>query len=127
MSKCEKCGLPLKFIQKLYKGILKWTPVNPDGSDHWDTCKTVQRKAMGLIRSDGSVDMAKLEALSPPRRTGRRVRFIYCGEVPPWDESLGSFRRFTEEEMLAGAVCRRPQRQQGTSAQVKRSGWSSTS
>jgi len=30
----------------------------------------------------------------------------YCGAVPPWDESLGSFREFTEAEKSAGFHCR---------------------
>lgn len=107
MNKCEKCQLPVKFVQKLYSGVLKWTPVNPDGSDHWDACKTVQRKAMGMIRPDGSVDMEKLNRMAPPRYTGQHVKWVYCGSVPPWDDSLGPFRKFTEAEKQAGVVCRR--------------------
>jgi hypothetical protein len=33
---CEKCDLPLAFIE-LASG--KWRPCNPDGSDHWDVCR----------------------------------------------------------------------------------------
>ena len=36
---CEKCDLPLGFVQ-LDSG--KWRPCNPDGSDHWDQCRNVR-------------------------------------------------------------------------------------
>jgi hypothetical protein len=36
---CGKCNLPLAFF-KLPNG--RWCPCNPDGSDHWDTCRTVR-------------------------------------------------------------------------------------
>lgn len=31
--------------------------------------------------------------------------YVYCGEVPPWDESLGDYREFTDRERDAGEVC----------------------
>jgi hypothetical protein len=39
MSACRKCGLPLVFVKREYGGVLKLTPVNPDGTDHWPTCR----------------------------------------------------------------------------------------
>lgn len=39
MALCRKCGLPLAFVERAYGGVMKLTPVNPDGSDHWPTCR----------------------------------------------------------------------------------------
>lgn len=38
-ARCEKCDLPLAFVE-LAGG--KWRPCNPDGSDHWDVCRDVR-------------------------------------------------------------------------------------
>jgi len=40
---CNKCDLPLAFY-RLPNG--KACPCNPDGTDHWDTCRTVRYKRM---------------------------------------------------------------------------------
>lgn len=53
MSQCQKCGLPLKFEKREGKGgVVKWFPVNPDGSEHWDLCKTTQRARDGVTTQD---------------------------------------------------------------------------
>lgn len=31
--------------------------------------------------------------------------YLYCGELPPWDEALGVFRNFTDQEKSAAVVC----------------------
>lgn len=108
MSSCRTCGLPLKFIQRLGRGgRLKWFPANPDGSDHWDTCKTVVRKRSGLIRHDGSLDWNQVEQAHPTIRTypANPYTHQWIGVEPPWDESLGEFRDFTEEEKAQRQVC----------------------
>ena len=46
MSQCQKCGQPLKFVKRLFGDVLKWCPVNLDGSDHWDDCKRATRKRL---------------------------------------------------------------------------------
>lgn len=38
-GECKKCGLPLAFY-RLPNG--KACPCNPDGTDHWDLCRTVR-------------------------------------------------------------------------------------
>lgn len=88
MTECRKCGLPLKF-KKLRSG--KWSPTNLDGSDHWDLCKSVIRKTEGVV----------IEFFA---RTGG-PGYVWCGNVPPWDESLGEFRNYTDAEKQAGEVC----------------------
>lgn len=126
MSECRKCGLPLKFIRKTGRhGELKWWPVNPDGSDHFDRCSEITNRLNGYVNGDGTPNLKRMAEAHPPAWTGLKVKHVYCGEVPPWDESLGEFREFTPEEISTGVVCRIPQKQQGTSAQVKRSGWAS--
>ena len=96
MSACRKCGLPLAF-KRMPNGKLR--PTNPDGSDHWDLCSQTRWKASGRknvefgARTKGKVKKAD--------------HYVYSGSVPPWDESLGEFRLFTEAEKLAGEVCER--------------------
>jgi hypothetical protein len=42
MTTCNKCGRPIAF-KKLANG--KLYPTNPDGSDHWDLCKSTTNKS----------------------------------------------------------------------------------
>lgn len=101
---CEKCGRPLAFKQ-LANG--KWCPCDPDGADHWDECKAIQRRAMGILNEDGSVNWAALRKYDPPRIIpSTDSAYFWCGPVAPWDESLGPFRLFTAAEIEAGEVCR---------------------
>jgi hypothetical protein len=88
MTECRKCGLPLKF-KWLRQG--KWSPINPDGTDHWDLCKSTTRRAEGI-------------EISYEGRTGG-PGYVWCGRVPPWDESLGEYRPYTDQEMQAREVC----------------------
>ncbi len=101
---CEKCERPLAF-RLLPSG--KWCPCDPDGSDHWDGCKEVQRKEMGILNADGTVNWDALKRYDPPRtvKPKRGITHFYCGAVPPWDESLGNFRDFTTAEKAGGEVC----------------------
>jgi hypothetical protein len=104
---CEKCSQPLRFIEREYKGVLKWVPVNPDGSDHWDLCKKIQRQSIGLIREDGTVNMEMLAAISPGKVGRTRITHVYCDEsAAPWDDSLGEYRDFTPVEKAEGLVCK---------------------
>lgn len=88
MQNCRKCGSALKF-KRLRSG--KWSPINPDGSDHWDLCKSITRRAQGT----------EIEYFG---RTGG-PGYVWCGPVPPWDESLGDYRCYTDAEMQAREVC----------------------
>lgn len=53
--------------------------------------------ARQLCRACQSVKGAK------PKEGG----YVWCGPVPPWDESLGPYREFSDAEKADGAVCRR--------------------
>lgn len=87
MSQCRKCGSELGW--KRVKG--KWHPTNPDGSEHWDLCKSIVRKSEG-------VEFEYFGRVGGPG-------YVWCGDVAPWDESLGDFRDFTDAEMQAREVC----------------------
>jgi hypothetical protein len=94
---CDKCGQPLSFVRRVGKyGVMKLWPVNPDGSEHWDLCKRIQREGIG---------MEAVMAKHPPACTHCRYTHVYCGAVPPWDESLGAFRDFTAAEKADATVC----------------------
>ncbi len=64
-----------------------------DGSDHWDDCRAATRRSEGpVVEFHG-------------RTSGSGDGFVWCGDVPPWDESLGQHRPYAEAEKLAGVVC----------------------
>lgn len=73
---CEKCGEPLAF-RKLDNG--KWSPMNPDGSDHWDICKRIALKKAGK-----KLLVHELRYMTVP--LGKMP--LIESEVPPWDESI---------------------------------------
>ena len=82
MTTCRKCGLPIRFKWK----DEKWHPTNPDGSDHWDDCKTVERQRSGLILADGSLDWERIEREHPTVTTHPPTgTVLYEGAEPPWD------------------------------------------
>jgi hypothetical protein len=119
---CEQCGLPLKFTQKAGKnGELKWFPTNPDGSDHWDACSRVKAQRAGLINPDGTPNIEAMARRHPPgwTKTRREITHVWSGDIPPWDESLGEYRDFTETEKAQGLVCQPLQRKK-THSQVMR-------
>lgn len=91
MSRCKKCGSGLKW-KMLASG--KWCPVNPDGTDHWDLCRSITRGAEG-------------PTVVFHMRTKGKGTHVWDSELPPWDESLGAFRGFTKAEMQAEEICRR--------------------
>jgi hypothetical protein len=97
---CDKCGHPITFIQREFKGVLKYMPVNPDGSEHWDICR-------GIVRTpEWCRARIAQEHREYPSGWRGKAKYVYCGDVPPWDESLGAFRQFTAAEIAAGVVCR---------------------
>ncbi len=102
---CKRCGGPITFKQRP-NGKLQ--PVELDGSEHWDTCKRRQRIASGLLNSDGSVNIKALERRKPAGKTAptRATHVWACSDIPPWDDSLGTYRDFSEEEKAAGEICR---------------------
>ena len=97
--RCHKCGNPLAFVKKLYKGVEKSVPVNPDGSDHWDLCRGIVRTPEWAARR-----MAE-EAAEYPSGWRGTAKHVWCGPVAPWDESLGEYRAFTPAEIAEGMVC----------------------
>jgi hypothetical protein len=69
-------------------------------------CRETQFKNM--TAGERKAYHAAQAAMRAPRRTnGRNLTHVYSNgdEVPPWDESLGEFRDFTDSEKLAGIVC----------------------
>lgn len=91
MSICARCGGQIAW-KRLESG--KWCPTEPDGSSHFDICKARQR-------------LTRAPERKPALFTGHNVKWVWNGEVPPWDESLGEFRRFTVDEMCEAVICRR--------------------
>lgn len=61
---CRKCGKPLSFVRRDYNGVMKWCPVNPDGSDHWDDCRQVRYDRM--TPEEQSAQRARDVAMCPP-------------------------------------------------------------
>lgn len=97
---CRKCGAVIIFRRKPGRGgELKWWPCNPDGSNHFETCHPPYTEAM---RAEG-------QRRHPPVKIPCRTRgaYFWTGPVPPWDESLGAYREFTEAEKAEGLVCSR--------------------
>ena len=97
---CQKCGLPLAF-KKLPSG--RWCPTNVDGSDHWDICRETMLAAMSPEQR------AALQRRDADRARGvwtGTAKRVYAGSVPPWDESLGSFREFTADELASGMTAK---------------------
>ena len=100
MAVCKKCGHPLKFVRRQFGRALKWCPVNPDGSDHWDLCR-------GIVRTPSWVKKVMALPENRPQTTfpTDTAAFLWIGAQPPWDESLGEFRNFTEQEKVERLVC----------------------
>ena len=101
-ARCEKCGLPLGFKQ-LASG--KWCPTNPDGSDHWDLCRLTWLANMTPGQRARIAEKDRLEGLGKRQKGLSTLGYFYCGDVPPWDESLAPFRKFTAEEKAARVIC----------------------
>ena len=91
MAQCNKCGLDIAF--KRVNG--KWWPTNPDGSEHWDLCKQTLRA--------GRVYTREPPGITEPHAGITHVWRESAGV--PWDDALGGFRDFTNEEKAAGIVC----------------------
>lgn len=93
---CQKCGRPIAF-KRLASG--KWCPTNVDGSDHWDTCR-------GIVRTpEWCAARIAQEHREFPSGWRGTASHVWSGDIPPWDESLGDFRDFTDAEKAAGEVC----------------------
>jgi hypothetical protein len=58
-TKCKKCGLIIAF-KKLQSG--KFSPINADGTDHFDACKKAQRNERPFNPNDPR-DMKVLPAI----------------------------------------------------------------
>ena len=90
MAQCDKCGQSIQFK----KVGAKWHPVNSDGTSHFSVCKTAQRLTQPVPEKAALYTKSK-------------HRYFWFGELPPWDESLGDFRDFTDQEKAEGKVCQR--------------------
>ena len=88
---CKKCGLPLGFkLITSGKGKGKYCPTNPDGSDHWDTCREERMKDPVYKARMLAMDKEAMKPVTTKCRI-KKVKF-YNGDIPPWDESLGDFQ-----------------------------------
>lgn len=88
MRKCRECGLEIKFERV----GTKWWPLNLDGTGHWELCKKTARAQ-------------QRPAGHRPGRTRTSLTHFWIGPEPPWSESLGEYRDFTEVEKVAREVC----------------------
>lgn len=64
MAQCRKCGLAIRFERRCFSGVLKWCPTNPDGSEHWDTCKQAMRRDLSKLSPEERMREANL--ICPP-------------------------------------------------------------
>jgi hypothetical protein len=91
---CNVCHGPISFRQRANG---KWEPCELDGSDHWDICSRRKWEQSG-----------RSKAGKPPSFTLPNADITHVWnnpDIPPWDDSLGTFRNFTPEETTAGVVC----------------------
>ena len=79
---CGKCGGSLRFYRN-ERG--NYVPCNPDGSDHWDSCREAQVKGTYGIKR---IFRQKIEGC---KTSGHAVGYqnkehsYYCGTAAPWD------------------------------------------
>jgi hypothetical protein len=89
MAICKKCGGPIGW-KRLANG--KWCPTEPNGGEHWDECRR-------RLRAGRPPDP------KPALITRGHSTHFWIGMEPPWDESLGGYRDFTDIEKIAREVC----------------------
>jgi hypothetical protein len=92
MATCKKCGLPIIWAQEGGR----WTPSDPDGGEHWGTCKQQSFEAMKVtgvkfsnrqgsgIRFGGKDHCLARTGTTTPRTD---FRLVDCGcnaTIPPW-------------------------------------------
>ena len=103
MSKCKQCGGAINWVKK--DG--RWHGLNPDGSDHWDTCSKVRwrqveatgerfERESGLTSADVNAKLdgyrnskhgTKLSRAAIPPIRGKNYADPKCDcGVPPWVE-----------------------------------------
>jgi hypothetical protein len=95
---CGDCDLPLAFY-RLPNG--KACPCNPDGSDHWDTCREVRyarakkgelkthkfRRGGGYVKQweGATVKPFKVQESTGVKRSKLPICDAPCG-IPPWED-----------------------------------------
>ena len=92
MAECKKCKGEIKWGKNQND---KWIPLNPDGSTHWEACKTVRRKGMTWKPGKGKITKPQVG----PGKTGwfynDYPEFDEHGQyIPPWAERLDSLADF---------------------------------
>ena len=65
--------------------------------------QTVERPPQATAAEEPKTSTIKPRLASPAEA---RVAYVYCGVVPPWDDSLGSYREFTSTERADPRICR---------------------
>jgi hypothetical protein len=87
LSQCQKCSEPISFVRREFRGVMKWCPVNVDGTDHWDQCKRATRKR--LMGESVENVMAYAESQFPTRWTipnGKGGYRVVFKKPDGWDE-----------------------------------------
>jgi hypothetical protein len=114
MALCKYCDALIYWENRI--------PFDWDGTDHRERCagmgpryrhqlrdanhekRVAQFLSLKAVRHSAAKP-AKRPLISRGGRTAFRGTHLYRGDVPPWDESLGPYRDFTEQEKCDGAVC----------------------
>ena len=100
--KCNKCGLEVAFSTNANG---KRYPTNLDGSDHWGACRSA--RLANVTPEERAASAASDAQRNPPKMIlARDGSHFWSDLVPPWDESLGSFREFTPAEIAIAIVCK---------------------
>lgn len=77
---CKKCGGPLAFYKNERDN---WVPCNPDGSDHWDDCRSnLNEGKYGIYKEAGPDYLFNPDTdITKPSHN----RPLYTGDAPPWE------------------------------------------
>jgi hypothetical protein len=112
---CKFCGWAILWE----RNGEKWLPLDArDGGDHRPVCtgmpsrdeQTHEKRVGRFLKAKRPKPPGESRATWTGESNGlsrpSTCTHVWCGEIPPWDESLGQFRDFTLEEKARGEVCR---------------------
>jgi hypothetical protein len=100
MSQCRKCGSKIGWAQRVFKGVMKWVPTNPDGSDHWDLCR--ERRNADLTPGERDRQRRADEKACPPFWTWTTVngKRAVSRKKPDWWDAKAAAQTETFEEIF---------------------------
>lgn len=113
MATCKNCGNWIRWEKRAER----WVPFDDHG-DHREHCTVASDQMRAAARlQNHERRVAQFLALRQTPKSSVQHRsqgvhgrttatHVYCGDIPPWDDSLGEFRNFTDVEKRAGVVCR---------------------